>query len=256
MKAIVPLAAAPSGEFDGSPFARSIPVDRGDDHYVRFAASGLGAAAGPIGTLAAAAVLAARSKMAKWRLDIGLERSRTVSVQITLFGRPDRTGTFRLSTAMARRSEGRGFCDVRIAEEGGRRAGLGTVVLAAGSPAFSHGPVDAHVPAREATGDGVAAMREPSFASDLDVDGRLHEGAVLTLIDAAATRAVQAATGWERRVLAVSLHASVPRPLPAAELSARAAIRTCDGRSAWCDVEVVGVADRRLCGVGTIVALI
>jgi acyl-coenzyme A thioesterase PaaI-like protein len=194
--------------------------------------------------------------MAKWRLDHGLERSSTASVQVTLFGRPDCTGTLRLSTAMARRSEGRAFCDVRIAEDSGRRAGLATVVLAAGRPAPSRGPVDAHGPAFEATGDGVAAMRKPSIAGDLDVDGRVHEGAVLTLIDAAATRAVHAAAGSERCVLAVSLHASVSHPLPAAELSARAAIRTCDGQSAWCDVEVVGLADRRLYGVGTIVALI
>jgi hypothetical protein len=235
VKAIVPLVAAPSGELDESPLVRGLPIDRCDDHRVRFDASGLGAAAGPIGTLAAAAVRAARSRMAEWRLDHGLERSSTASVQITLFGRPDCTGTLRLSTAMARRSEGRGFCEVRIAEDSGRRAGLATVVLAAGRPAPSHGPVDAH---------------EPAF------DGHTHEGAVLTLINAAATRAVRAASGSERRVFAVSLHASVSRPLPTAELSARAAIRTCDGQSAWCDVEVVGLADRRLYGVGTTVALI
>jgi acyl-coenzyme A thioesterase PaaI-like protein len=229
VKAEVPLVAAPTDELDESPFVRRLRVAGRADQDLRLGASDLGGGGGQLGALAAAAVLTARSRMAQWQLHHGLERSSTASVQVTLFGRADFTGTLGLSTTTARRSEGRGFCDVHITEERGRRAGLGTVVLAAGPP---------------------------SITNDLDVDGRAHESAVLTLIDAAATRAFRAATGSPRRVLAVSLHASVLRPLPVGELSPHAVVRTCDGQSAWCDVEVVGLADGRPSAIGTVVALV
>ncbi|GAA5120724.1 hypothetical protein GCM10023320_28440 [Pseudonocardia adelaidensis] len=279
MKAMDAPVVPRSGELDGSPFVRSLRIQRCDDRNdLRLDASGLGAGAGRIGALAAAAVLAARSRMAQWQLHHGMERSRPVSVQIALFGQPARTGTFHLSTAMARRSEGRGFCDVRIAEGGGRRAGQATVVLAAGLGASSREAADLPGPpaptaagvcsagtdslatrgmALEAVGNGAAVVLMPPIANNLDADGRVHEGAVLALIDAAGTHAISAAaTGPVSRTVAVSLHASVLRPLSNGALSAYSVVRACDGLSAWCDIEVVGLADRQLYGIGTVVALI
>jgi uncharacterized protein (TIGR00369 family) len=110
--------------------------------------------------------------------------------------------------------------------------------------------------ALETIGDGVAILLMPPIATNLDADGHVHEGAVLALIDAAGTCAISAATGSARQIVAVSLHASVLRPLSSGALSAYAVVRARDGLSAWCDAEVVGVADRRLHGIGTIVALV
>jgi uncharacterized protein (TIGR00369 family) len=90
---------------------------------------------------------------------------------------------------------------------------------------------------------------------NLDRAGRVHEGAAITLIDAAGatcpwTLVPVAAGAWGATI---ALHVQVLGPLPTADLVARAFVRARNGRVSWVDVTVVSAATAAVHALGTVV---
>lgn len=90
---------------------------------------------------------------------------------------------------------------------------------------------------------------------NLDRAGHVHEGAAITLIDAAG-----ATCPWTLAPLTagaggatIALHVQVLGPLPTADLVARAFVRARNGRVCWVDVTVVSNATAAVHALGTVV---
>ena len=90
---------------------------------------------------------------------------------------------------------------------------------------------------------------------NLDGDGAMHEGAVLTLIDAAGATCpwtvVPPSPGASGATIALNAH--VLGPLPGDGLVARAVVRARDARICWTSVTVVDSASRKVRALGTVV---
>ncbi len=102
---------------------------------------------------------------------------------------------------------------------------------------------------------GAVDMAMDAAATNLDGNGATHEGAVLTLIDAAGATCpwtvVPPSPGASGATIALS--AQVLGPLPRAGLVARAVVRARDARICWTDVAVVDGASRIAHAFGTVV---
>lgn len=93
----------------------------------------------------------------------------------------------------------------------------------------------------------------PHAASNGDVDGGVHEGAVLALLDTTGAMAAWAVTGpGPFKASTPALQAQFLAPPPAEELVAYGRSVHHDGEAHWCDVEVAGAASRRVCARGTV----
>ncbi|AUX41699.1 hypothetical protein SOCE26_031210 [Sorangium cellulosum] len=90
---------------------------------------------------------------------------------------------------------------------------------------------------------------------NLDRGGGVHEGALLSLLDAAGATCpwtvVPATAGAGGATIA--LHAQILGPLPAADLVARAAVRARKDRLHWVDVTVMSAATGSVHALGTVV---
>jgi uncharacterized protein (TIGR00369 family) len=101
---------------------------------------------------------------------------------------------------------------------------------------------------------GAVQLRLPAAPVNLDADGRIHEGAAMTLIDAAGatcpytTGAVTAAGG-----ATIALHIQILGPLPAADLIAHATVRARRARLTSVDVAVTSAGSGALHALGTVV---
>ncbi|XXT18238.1 hypothetical protein WME94_49210 [Sorangium sp. So ce429] len=102
---------------------------------------------------------------------------------------------------------------------------------------------------------GAVEMALDAAAANLDGDGAIHEGAVLTLIDAAGATcpwtAVSPSPGASGATIALNAH--VLGPLPGGGLVARAVVRARDARICWTSVTVVDSASRKVHALGTVV---
>ncbi|WP_437811207.1 hotdog fold thioesterase [Sorangium sp. So ce1078] len=102
---------------------------------------------------------------------------------------------------------------------------------------------------------GAVEMAMDAAAMNLDERGAMHEGAVLTLIDAAGATCpwtvVPPSPGASGATIALS--AQILGPLPQSGLVARAVVRARDARICWTDVAVVDSASRRVRAFGTVV---
>ncbi|WP_157907244.1 PaaI family thioesterase [Sorangium cellulosum] len=102
---------------------------------------------------------------------------------------------------------------------------------------------------------GAVEMAMDAAATNLDGNGATHEGAVLTLIDAAGATCpwtvVPPSPGASGATIALS--AQVLGPLPRAGLVARAVVRARDARICWTDVAIVDGASRITHAFGTVV---
>jgi uncharacterized protein (TIGR00369 family) len=101
---------------------------------------------------------------------------------------------------------------------------------------------------------GTVALHLTAAPVNLDRDGRMHEGAAMTLIDAAGATCpytIGPATGAGGATIA--LHVQILGPLPLTDLIARATIRARSARLSWVDVSVVSVATGELHALGTVV---
>ncbi|WP_437315886.1 PaaI family thioesterase [Sorangium sp. So ce385] len=102
---------------------------------------------------------------------------------------------------------------------------------------------------------GAIEMAMAPAAANLDGGGAMHEGAVLTLIDAAGATcpwtAVPPSPGASGATIALS--AQLLGALPGDELVARAVVRARDARICWTDVTVAGGASGIVHAFGTVV---
>ncbi|XXX75597.1 hotdog fold thioesterase [Sorangium sp. So ce134] len=102
---------------------------------------------------------------------------------------------------------------------------------------------------------GAVEMAIDAAAINLDGDGAMHEGAVLTLIDAAGATCpwtvVPPSPGTSGATIALS--AQVLGALPGDGLVARAVVRARDARICWTDVAIAGSASRIVHAFGTVV---
>ena len=88
---------------------------------------------------------------------------------------------------------------------------------------------------------------------NLDGDGTVHEGAALTLLDAAGATVPWTLTRSAKSGATIALHAHFLGRLPAGALLARAGVRARDDRISWCEISLLSAAEHRLCGFGTAV---
>ncbi|WP_437621327.1 PaaI family thioesterase [Sorangium sp. So ce1151] len=102
---------------------------------------------------------------------------------------------------------------------------------------------------------GAVEMALDAAAANLDGDGAIHEGAVLTLIDAAGATCpwtvVPPSPGASGATIALNAH--ILGPLPGDGLVARAVVRARDARICWTSVTVVDSASRKVHALGTVV---
>ncbi|GAB3502854.1 PaaI family thioesterase [Amycolatopsis cihanbeyliensis] len=260
------------------PFATDLGVRAGylDEHECRLALphherlTGWGVLHG--GAIAALAALSGQ------HLTTG-ERASTVSLHVN-YTRAGRSGPFTVSTRRVRAARELGFFDTRIgdghardiahasAAVSGQRDGTGDDAAVAGAVPQAPGGDPAGLNAavaelpylrRRAVGvsgaaEGQVEFEIPAIERNLDAEGRMHEGAALTLIDVAG-----ATCPWTVRTprpglrgATVALHAQILGPLPGEELRARARITARDAWMTWCDVVVLDRGER-VRALGTVV---
>lgn len=101
--------------------------------------------------------------------------------------------------------------------------------------------------------DGRSRLVMPWLDANADESGGLHEGAVLALLDTAGAMAAWAETGPGRfKASTPSIQAQVLAPPPRDDLVAYGHVVQRDREIFWCDVEVAGQSDRRVCARGTV----
>ncbi|WP_437289377.1 PaaI family thioesterase [Sorangium sp. So ce406] len=186
-------------------------------------------------------------------------------------------------TRSVRRARELEFFETRITDADGNAIALASSIVRQGTspaPAEIAGP--SQRPLGSASREVVSAIQEAIAASpflsrrrvsfagaargavelslsaapvNLDRTGGVHEGAVLSLLDAAGATcpwtAVPATAGAGGATIA--LHAQILGPLPAADLVARAAVRAHKHRVHWVDVTVTSPATGDVHALGTVV---
>jgi acyl-coenzyme A thioesterase PaaI-like protein len=105
------------------------------------------------------------------------------------------------------------------------------------------------------SGQGSVALALSAGECNLAADGTIHEGAALTLIDAAGATCPWTDGSWSPPDwgATIALSVSFVRPLPQDGLLARAAVRARDARVYWTDVTVTGARSGDVHAVGTVV---
>jgi uncharacterized protein (TIGR00369 family) len=94
----------------------------------------------------------------------------------------------------------------------------------------------------------------PLGDANADLDGGMHEGALLALLDTTGAMASWAATGPGRfKASTAALQAQVTAPPPAATLVGYGRVVQRSGDLFWSDVEIAEAATDRLCARGTVV---
>ncbi len=101
---------------------------------------------------------------------------------------------------------------------------------------------------------GRSRLVMPWLDANGDESGGLHEGAVLALLDTAGAMAAWAETGPGRfKASTPSIQAQVLGPPPRDDLVAYGRVAQRDREIFWCDVEVAGQSDGRVCARGTVI---
>lgn len=251
-----------------SPFLRDLGVCSRDGE-IALTVTEPHTAAGALhgGAIAALAVVSAQATMRA--SDPDLDPS-TTSAHVT-YARAGRGSTFTAATTTVRRARELGFyrTDVRDA--------VGDVIAAASSTLSSGrrggGRVAALAPLRGDPGEFAAETAAIPFLArrglrvngigrgaieitmgaeerNLDGKGRIHEGAVLTLIDLAGASVPWTYARPSSGGATITLHAQILGELPDRTVVARADVRAHDERVFWCDVSVFGQDDHRLHALG------
>lgn len=101
-------------------------------------------------------------------------------------------------------------------------------------------------------GLGGVELRIAAAPANLDGDGRVHEGAVMTLIDATGATCPYT-TGAVSGGATIALHVQILGPLPPDELIARGTQRAHHARLASSDIEVTSAATGALHALGTVI---
>ena len=196
-----------------------------------------------------------------------------VSLHVT-YARAARGPSLTATPLLVRRSRELGFCEVRLTGEDGKAVAHASATLAEGrsggapAPAFPAPAGDAAlydaavqgIPFTAGRGLRVTGVDPGRLEMSMDVaernldrDGTVHEGAVLTLLDAAGTTVAWTGERPSDAGATVALHAQILGVLPRERLVARAEVRAGDERMRWCEVSVLNASDGRLCALGTVV---
>ena len=100
---------------------------------------------------------------------------------------------------------------------------------------------------------GAVELQLAAAPINLDHDGRVHEGAAMTLIDAAGATCPYTVRPAAAGGATIALHVQILGPLPAADLIARATVRARSARLNWVEVTAVSAATGDLHALGTVV---
>ena len=101
---------------------------------------------------------------------------------------------------------------------------------------------------------GASRLVMPWRDGNGDLDGGLHEGAVLALLDTTGAMASWAETGPGRyKASTPSMQAQVFGPPPRSDLVGYGRVAQRDGELFWSDVEVAGAEDARVVARGTVI---
>jgi uncharacterized protein (TIGR00369 family) len=101
---------------------------------------------------------------------------------------------------------------------------------------------------------GTSRLVMPWSEDNADADGRVHEGALLALLDTAGAMASWAVTGFgPYKAGTPSMQAQITSPPPKDDLVAYGINVQRDAELFWSDVEVAGASDGRVCARGTVI---
>lgn len=254
----------------GSPFLADLGVRENDGEIV-MAVTEPHTMTGTLhgGAIAALATVSAQAAMR--REDPAAEPS-TTSVHV-VYARPGRGAVFTASTTTVRRVRELGYYQTGVTGESGDTIAVASSTLSTGrrgSAAVGEQPTlpgntdeftgaMAAIPflARrglrvEGTGTGAVEVTMGLEERNLDEKGRLHEGALLTLIDLAGTSAPWTCSRPSAAGATISLHAQILGAPPAAAVTARGTVRARDDRVFWCDVDVFTTEGRERCAFGSL----
>jgi uncharacterized protein (TIGR00369 family) len=220
------------------------------------------------GAIAALAMVSAQATMRA--PDPGVDPS-TTSLHVT-YARAGRGTVFTASSSTVRRTRELGFYQTDIRSESGeviaaasstlsedRRGGavLEPMPPLAGDPVeFTKAAEAAPFLSRrglrfEGVDRGAVEVAMAPAERNLDGKGRIHEGALLTLIDVAGSSVPWTCSGAANGAT-IALNAQILGELPEGAMVARATLRAHDERVFWCGVDVFTETDHRLCALGTL----
>lgn len=262
---------------ESSPFLRDLGVRWSGGELVQAADKSHTVAGGVLhgGVVASLAMVSAQAAM---RAENPATRPSTISLHVS-YARAGRGRSFTAMPTCVRRRRQLGFYAARVGDAEGRTVAHASATLAEGGEALEEGEGDGALePAMSLAGDpaeldaatqaipflagrglrvagvdrGRLEMTLVSVERNLDDDGTIHEGAVLTLIDSAGATVPWTLHQPDTIGATVALHAQILGRLPAGPLTARARVRAHSGRVSWCDVSVVDPAGNRPCALGTV----
>jgi uncharacterized protein (TIGR00369 family) len=251
-----------------SPFLRDLGLEaRGNDMVLTVTEPHT-----PHGALhgGATAALALTSAEAAMRADDPAVEPSATSLHVT-YARAGRGTTFTAATTTVRRTRELGFYQSEVRDSAGEliagassalstnRSGSGELTrprpLGGDPAAFTAamarmaylGRRDIRVEGHE---PGSVEFTMGLAERNLDAKGRLHAGAVITLIDLAGASAPWTYVPSATTGVTVALHVQLFGGPPREPVVARAAVRARDDRMTWSDVTVWGQEDLRVCGLG------
>lgn len=256
-------------DLGASPFLRDLGLVRADDQLVLVANDSHMAWGALHGGVTASMVVVS----AKQALPDQHSVSRTVPVSMHVeYPRAGRGSRFSTTTSVARDAQGLLFCTTHVHDEHESVTAVASVVLSEATGDESVEPLDSlhgdpsdfdaatkSIPFLARRGlrvdgvdDGVVEMRLPALDRNLDHGRTIHEGAVLTLLDAAGATAPWT---WSREASSgatVALSAQFIGKPPADSVLARAVVVARGTRLSWTEVKVFDATDRQLCALGTV----
>ncbi|GAA1939470.1 PaaI family thioesterase [Amycolatopsis minnesotensis] len=254
----------------GSPFLADLGVRERDGEIVMAVTephTTTGALHG--GAIAALAAVSAQAAMRREEPD--LEPS-TTSLHVA-YASAGRGTAFAAPSSTVRRVRELGYYQTDVTDESGRTIAVASSALSAGRRGAAEVPAPPELPgdpaaftravaevpflARrglrvEGTGTGAVEYTMALEERNLDEKGRLHEGALLTLIDLAGSSAPWTGPRPSTGGATISLHAQILGQPPAEAVTARGTVRARDDRVFWCDVDVFTTAGRERCAFGSV----
>ncbi|GAB3896029.1 hypothetical protein GCM10029964_076800 [Kibdelosporangium lantanae] len=218
----------------------------------------------------ATAALALTSAEAAMRADDPEVEPSPTSLHVT-YARSGRGTTFTASSTTVRRTRELGFYQTEVRDSAGEliagassalstnRAGAGEIprptplrgdpaaITNAIAPITYLGRRDIRVEGHE---PGAVDFTMGLAERNLDAKGRLHAGAVITLMDLAGASAPWTYQTSAKTGVTVALHVQLFGELPRDPVMARATVRTRDDRMTWTDVTVWRQEDLRVYALG------
>lgn len=180
------------------------------------------------------------------------------------------------TSSLLRRGKELVFSDTLVATEEGKRIAQISCLVRSGAPDEERvhaegddgradpgemGPFIGMLPfaaARQLTVEHMAGSQSrivmPLGDANADLDGGMHEGALLALLDTTGAMASWAATGPGRyKASTAALQAQITGPTPTGDLVGYGRVVQRSGDVFWSDVEIAEASSERLCARGTVI---